>query len=117
MSGELAPGTRLIELQIARELNTSQGPVREALCELEGLELIETEPYLRVLEAQSVRSKYIKSVSISFSFPIIFISNHISYIFPIYNQISFIACNAFSLLPYYITASNINFFLDFELTA
>jgi DNA-binding GntR family transcriptional regulator len=45
MSGELSPGTRLIELHIARELNTSQGPVREALCELEGLELVVTEPY------------------------------------------------------------------------
>jgi DNA-binding GntR family transcriptional regulator len=45
MSGELLPGARLVELQIARELNTSQGPVREALCELEGLELVVTEPY------------------------------------------------------------------------
>jgi DNA-binding GntR family transcriptional regulator len=45
MSGELRPGARLIELQIAKELNTSQGPVREALCELEGLELVVTEPY------------------------------------------------------------------------
>jgi DNA-binding GntR family transcriptional regulator len=45
MNGELPPGSRLIELQIAKELNTSQGPVREALCELEGLELVVTEPY------------------------------------------------------------------------
>ena len=30
MSGELPPGARLVELQIARELNTSQGPVRES---------------------------------------------------------------------------------------
>src|ERR1700757_2222873 len=45
MNGELPPGARLVELQIAHELNTSQGPVREALCELEGLELIVTEPY------------------------------------------------------------------------
>jgi DNA-binding GntR family transcriptional regulator len=45
MNGELPPGARLVELQIARELNTSQGPVREALCELEGLELVVTEPY------------------------------------------------------------------------
>jgi len=34
MSGELPPGERLVELQIAKKLNTSQGPVREALCEL-----------------------------------------------------------------------------------
>jgi DNA-binding GntR family transcriptional regulator len=44
-NGELQPGERLVELHIARELNTSQGPVREALCELEGLELVVTEPY------------------------------------------------------------------------
>jgi DNA-binding GntR family transcriptional regulator len=45
MSGELLPGARLVELRIAEELNTSQGPVREAICELEGLELVVTEPY------------------------------------------------------------------------
>lgn len=45
LSGELAPGARLVELQIAREMNTSQGPVREALRELEALELVVTEPY------------------------------------------------------------------------
>jgi DNA-binding GntR family transcriptional regulator len=45
MNGELLPGARLIELHIARELNTSQGPVREAICEMEGLELVVTEPY------------------------------------------------------------------------
>lgn len=45
MNGDLPPGSRLIELQIAHDLNTSQGPVREALCELEALELVVTEPY------------------------------------------------------------------------
>ena len=34
-SGELMPGTRLIEQDIAREFGTSRGPVREALKELE----------------------------------------------------------------------------------
>ncbi len=62
MSGELSPGTRLIELQIARELNTSQGPVREALCELEGLELVVTEPYkgtrVREVTPQDIREAY-----------------------------------------------------------
>lgn len=45
MSGELAPGARLMELHIAAELQTSQAPVREALRELEALGLIVTEPY------------------------------------------------------------------------
>src|ERR1700761_9391388 len=62
MSGELAPGTRLVELHIAKELNTSQGPVREALCELEGLELVVTEPYkgtrVRDVTPQDTREAY-----------------------------------------------------------
>ncbi len=35
MLGKLADGERLIEDQIARRLDTSRGPVREALRELE----------------------------------------------------------------------------------
>jgi DNA-binding GntR family transcriptional regulator len=62
-SGELAPGTRLVELHIARELNTSQGPVREALCQLEGLELVVTEPYkgshVREVTPQDIREAYV----------------------------------------------------------
>src|ERR1700723_3911970 len=62
MSGELSPGTRLIELHIAKELNTSQGPVREALCELEALELVVTEPYkgsrVREVTPQDMREAY-----------------------------------------------------------
>lgn len=61
-TGELQPGARLIELHIARELNTSQGPVREALCELEGLELVVTEPYkgsrVREVTQQDIREAY-----------------------------------------------------------
>ncbi|HEU0121483.1 MAG TPA: GntR family transcriptional regulator [Bryobacteraceae bacterium] len=54
LSGELAPGARLVELQIAREMNTSQGPVREALRELEALQIVVTEPY---------RGSYVRHVS------------------------------------------------------
>ena len=43
--GTYQPGDRLIELQIAREFNTSQAPVREALRELEAMRLVETESY------------------------------------------------------------------------
>lgn len=45
VEGVYAPGERLVELRIAREFQSSQGPVREALRELEALRLIETEPY------------------------------------------------------------------------
>lgn len=45
LDGTYPPGERLVELQIARELNTSQGSVREALRDLEALRLVETEAY------------------------------------------------------------------------
>jgi len=38
--GELPPGTRLVELRIAGDLDTSQGPVHEALRELEAMDLV-----------------------------------------------------------------------------
>jgi DNA-binding GntR family transcriptional regulator len=39
------PGHRLVELQIARELKTSQAPVREALRKLAASGLVESEPF------------------------------------------------------------------------
>jgi DNA-binding GntR family transcriptional regulator len=62
MHGELPPGTRLVELQIARDLNTSQGPVREALRELEAMDLVTSEPYkgshVREVTATDIREAY-----------------------------------------------------------
>lgn len=43
--GTYAPGERLIELQIAREFESSQAPIREALCKLQVMRLVETKPY------------------------------------------------------------------------
>lgn len=43
--GVYVPGDRLIELKIAAEFGTSQGPVREALRELEAMRLVETERF------------------------------------------------------------------------
>src|SRR3954453_10208392 len=45
MDAEYGPGDRLIEMQIAREYGTSQGPVREALRELEVLGFVRNEPH------------------------------------------------------------------------
>ncbi len=45
LNGELQPGDRLVELQIAQELGTSQAPVREAFRELQSLGFVEHEPY------------------------------------------------------------------------
>jgi DNA-binding GntR family transcriptional regulator len=45
LKGELQSGDRIVELQIAQELGTSQAPVREALRELQSLGFVEHEPY------------------------------------------------------------------------
>jgi len=42
---ELLPGSRIVETKIARELNISQAPVREALRDLEYLGIVESVPY------------------------------------------------------------------------
>lgn len=44
-NGTYSPGERLVELQIAKEFETSQAPIREALCELEAMRIVETQPY------------------------------------------------------------------------
>jgi DNA-binding GntR family transcriptional regulator len=68
MSGELPPGARLVELRIAHDLNTSQGPVREALRELEAIELVTTEPYkgsrVREVTQQDIREAYMVRASL-----------------------------------------------------
>ena len=62
LNGTLAPGTRLREMHIAAELKTSQGPVREALRELEVLGLVHTEPYkgtsVREVSPSDIREAY-----------------------------------------------------------
>jgi DNA-binding GntR family transcriptional regulator len=45
LAHEYAPGDRLVETRIARELGVSQAPVREALRELETLRLVESAPF------------------------------------------------------------------------
>jgi DNA-binding GntR family transcriptional regulator len=45
LNGDFGPGDRLIEMHIAKEYGTSQGPVREALRELEILGFVRSEPH------------------------------------------------------------------------
>jgi len=45
LKGELQPGDRIVELQLAQEFGTSQAPVREALRGLQSLGFVEHEPY------------------------------------------------------------------------
>lgn len=45
MSKQLLPGNRIVETRLAKELQVSQAPVREAIRELEQMNLIETIPH------------------------------------------------------------------------
>jgi DNA-binding GntR family transcriptional regulator len=66
LGGRHQPGSRIIETKIARELGTSQAPVREALRGLEALGVVEITPFRgsrvrrpsrrEILEAYGVRS-------------------------------------------------------------
>lgn len=61
-AGELRPGDRIIETFWARELGVSQGPVREAIRDLEAQGLVETVPFkgsrVRTLTEKDVRDNY-----------------------------------------------------------
>jgi DNA-binding GntR family transcriptional regulator len=62
LRGDYAAGTRLKELDLARECNVSQAPVREALRELEALGLLVSERYrgtrVRAADAAELRQAY-----------------------------------------------------------
>jgi DNA-binding GntR family transcriptional regulator len=59
VEGYYKPGDRLLEMQIAGEFQTSQGPVREALRELEALRLVESQAFrgtrVRLLTEREMR--------------------------------------------------------------
>ena len=65
-SGGYPPDSRIVETQVARELGTSQAPVREALRDLEALGVVEISPFRgarvrrprerEILEAYGVRA-------------------------------------------------------------
>ncbi|MBY0550906.1 MAG: GntR family transcriptional regulator [Candidatus Obscuribacterales bacterium] len=62
LNGFYPPGERLVELHIAEELGTSQGPVREALRDLAALGLVESESYrgtrVRQFTEQEIEESY-----------------------------------------------------------
>ena len=45
LDGTYPPGSRIVETRVARELGTSQAPVREALRDLEALGMVEISPF------------------------------------------------------------------------
>ena len=61
-SGKLNPGDWIIETYWAKELGVSQGPVREAIRDLEAMGLVETVPFkgsrIRTLTEKDVRDNY-----------------------------------------------------------
>lgn len=61
-AGELRPGDKIIETFWAKELGVSQGPVREAIRDLEAQGLVETVPFkgsrVRTLSEKDVRDNY-----------------------------------------------------------
>jgi DNA-binding GntR family transcriptional regulator len=63
VSGEIQPGERLVETQLAAAYGTSQAPVREALRELEAMRMVETKPrrgtYVRHFIQQTLRESYV----------------------------------------------------------
>lgn len=61
ISGNLAPGTELNQVQIAEQLGTSRGPVREALGQLEQEGLIESVPYKGVVITPLTR-RYVEEI-------------------------------------------------------
>lgn len=68
LRGDFPPGSRLVEMQLAREFNSSQGPVREALRELEGMGIVTTEAYkgtrVREVTVEDVRDAYLVRASL-----------------------------------------------------
>ncbi|HZC32417.1 MAG TPA: GntR family transcriptional regulator [Candidatus Bathyarchaeia archaeon] len=78
LSGRYPPDARIVETQVARELGTSQAPVREALRGLEALGVVEITPFRgarvrrpttrELLEAYAVRSA-LESLAASLAVP------------------------------------------------
>lgn len=61
LDGTYPPGSRVVELQIAREFGTSQAPVREALRDLEGMHLIESVPHKGARVRQQDHQSYVQT--------------------------------------------------------
>jgi Transcriptional regulators len=61
-NGSYQPGDRIVETQLAKELNVSQAPVREALLELGTMGILEDRPYsgtfVRSLKADDIEDIY-----------------------------------------------------------
>lgn len=64
LEGELKPGDRVVETRIARELDVSQSPVREAIRDLAGVGFLEIEPYRGARIRQFTREEFLDDMEI-----------------------------------------------------
>jgi len=64
LEGELAPGSRIIETRVAKELGVSQAPVREALRGLTTLGIVEMEPYRGARVRQPSRTDLVEAMEV-----------------------------------------------------
>lgn len=64
LEGELAPGSRIVETQVARQLGMSQGPVREALRGLATLGFVEMEPYRGARVRKPSREELVQAMEV-----------------------------------------------------
>ena len=64
IEGELAPGSRVIETRVARQLGTSQAPVREALRDLATLGLVEMHAYRGARVRQPAPAELVEAMEV-----------------------------------------------------
>ena len=85
LDGRYPPGSRIVETQVARQLGTSQAPVREALRDLEALGLVEISPFrgarvrrpsrTELLEAYAVRAE-LEALAVRLALPTLTAGDH-----------------------------------------
>jgi DNA-binding GntR family transcriptional regulator len=64
VSGELEPGSRIVETRVARDFGISQAPVREALRSLASLGLVEMRPHRGAWVSQPSQEELVEAVQV-----------------------------------------------------
>ena len=67
LSGDYPPDSRIVETQVARELGTSQAPVREALRGLEALGVVEIAPFRGARVRRPSKREIIEAYAVRFA--------------------------------------------------
>jgi DNA-binding GntR family transcriptional regulator len=64
LEGELVPGSRVVETRVAREMEVSQSPVREAIRDLAALGFLEIDPYRGARVRRFTRKEFVEDMEI-----------------------------------------------------